>query len=63
MPESYDVTTPLGQQWVDTTAEVRQIIDAYMQQPGATLSKVTVVKLPDQRIGNGEAQAPSAFWP
>jgi hypothetical protein len=65
MPDSYDVTTPLGQQWVDTPEEVRAEIDRYVQQPDASLVHVTVVKLRDtgERTGVGEPLAPQNFWP
>jgi hypothetical protein len=64
VPESYDVTTPLGQHWCDTPEEVRDFVDAYMSQDGATLSHVTVVRLRDQRgAAVGEPVAPGTFWP
>jgi hypothetical protein len=44
-------------------AEVRDVIGAYVPQHGATLSRVTVVRLPDQRTGLGKPLAPGAFWP
>jgi hypothetical protein len=63
MSNSYDVTTPLGQQWVDTPAQVHHVIDAYMVQAGADLANVTVVSVPDRRIGAGFPLPPGNFWP
>ena len=46
MPDQYNVRTPLEDQWVDSPAQVQEVIGRYMQTDGAALVRVTVVRLP-----------------
>jgi hypothetical protein len=43
----YHVTTPLEEEWVDTSQDVTDVIDRYMQTEGASLLRVTVARFPD----------------
>lgn len=61
MPE-YDVQTPLEQQWVTTPEAVRDVIARYMATEGASLNNVSVVEVPEGRIGTGAALNPTTFW-
>jgi hypothetical protein len=60
------VSTPLEQHVrCDTEDEVRKHVASYMTQDGATLNRVSVIRVPE--TGNstvmGEELSPAAFWP
>ena len=40
---AYEVITPLESRRVDTSAQVRAVIDDYMRRDGASLTRVTVI--------------------
>lgn len=41
---------------------VSEVIARYMETEGASLNNVSVVELPEGRIGSGTALNPTAFW-
>jgi hypothetical protein len=61
---TYNVVTPLEDQWVDTPAKVTDAIARYMETDNPVLAKVTVTRLKDtgETTGSGEVMTPQEFW-
>jgi len=62
----YAVTTPDGETWCESAAEIRAAISAYVESraEGANLNKVSVVFMPpsQERTGTGQQLSPTDFY-